>query len=367
MNIPLVDLSAQHDEVADEVNDGFSSVIEDNAFILGPQVAEFEQAFASACGTAHCIGVGSGTDALEFGLRALELPPDSEVIVPANTFIASALAVLRAGARPVLVDCDPDYHLIDVKQVAGRLSPRTGAIMAVDLYGQVAPMDSLTGLAQDAGVVLVEDAAQAHGARQGDRRAGSFGKVAGFSFYPSKNLGAYGDGGAVMTSDGALAERLRRLRNWGSDRRYHHPQIGFNSRLDSLQAVVLHAKLRRLDDWNRQRREAAARYETLLADSPGIELPRTRNGNEHAWHLYVVRVSNRDRVLSALHDGGIGAGVHYPVPLHLQNAFKSLGHQRGDFPVTELAAQEVLSLPMYPGITEDQQSCVAEALRRAVS
>ena len=364
--IPLVDLGWQQREIADEVRRGMDEVIESTAFVLGPQVAEFERSFADFVGVGHCIGVGSGTDALELALRALAIGDGCEVIVPANTFIASALAVVRAGAVPVLVDADAEHLLIDPEAVRAAITPRTRAIMPVHLYGQMAPMVELEAIAEELGLAILEDAAQSQGARQGGRAAGSIGAAAATSFYPGKNIGAYGDAGAVLCRDDEIADRIRRLRNWGSEQKYHHPELGFNSRLDTLQAVVLQAKLARLDAWNALRREAAARYDALLGDCEAVGLPRTAAGNEHVWHLYVVRVAQRDRVLAELGEAGIGAGVHYPVPIHLQGAFASLGLGAGSFPVAERSAHEALSLPLFPGISEAQQVRVSEALRRAL-
>jgi dTDP-4-amino-4,6-dideoxygalactose transaminase len=366
-DIPLVDLQAQHRQVAAAVAEGFRRVLESGAFILGAEVRAFEEAFARFCGVRHCIGVGNGTDALELMLRALGIGPGDEVIVPTNTFVATALAVLRAGARPVLVDCDQEFLLIDVEQVARALGPRTRAIFAVHLHGQVAPMDELAAVAGRAGVLVLEDAAQAHGARQHGRPAGSLGRAAGTSFYPGKNLGAYGDGGAVLTGDDAVAAKVRALRNYGSEVKYVHPEIGFNSRLDALQAVVLRAKLEHLAAWNAARARAARRYDERLAALPSVRRPATRPGNDHAWHVYVVRVPRRDVVLERLHAAGIAAGVHYPVPIHLQGAFTQLGHRRGAFPVAEAAAGEVLSLPLFPEITAEQQARVVAELERALA
>jgi dTDP-4-amino-4,6-dideoxygalactose transaminase len=362
MEIPLVDLAWQHREIADEVKVGIERVMESGAFILGPDVAAFESEFARACGVAHAIGVGNGTDALELACRAVGVGPGDEVIVPANSFIASALAVARAGATPVLVDSDPETHLLDVEATLARIGPKTRALMPVNLFGQIAPIEAF----EAAGVAIVEDAAQSHGARRHGRRSGSLGRVAGTSFYPGKNLGAYGDAGGVSTDDDAIAERVRALRQYGSPRKYHHPEIGFNSRLDTLQAVVLRAKLRRLDAWNEERRQAARRYDALLADLRGVVLPRTLAGNEHVWHLYTVRVPGRDRVLSQLQRDGIGAGVHYPLPIHLQGAFRHLGHRAGDFPNAERAAEELLSLPIFPGLRPGQQERVVSALAAAL-
>lgn len=366
MDIPLVDLSAQHEEIADEVEEGFARVIERTAFILGEEVETFERAFADFSGVKHCVGVASGTDALELSLRALSIGSGDEVILPANSFIATALAVVRAGATPVLVDCDPTYYLIDTEQAASRLGPRSKAIIPVHLYGQMASIEDLEVVVAGSGAAIVEDAAQSHGARRNGRCAGSLGQAAGVSFYPGKNLGAYGDAGAVLTDSEHIAQRLLGLRNWGSEDKYRHPEIGFNSRLDTIQAVVLAAKLKRLAAWNEKRRAAAKRYEQLLSSLDEVVVPAILDGNEHVWHLYVVRVPRRDEVLEKLHSAGIGAGVHYPVPIHLQGAFRGLPHGRGDFPVAESAADEILSLPMYPHITGDQQSRVAEELGKAL-
>jgi dTDP-4-amino-4,6-dideoxygalactose transaminase len=365
-NIPLVDLKAQHRQVADEVTRGFAGVLENTSFILGKEVAAFEQAFAQFSGAKHCIGVANGTDALELVIRAAGIGAGDEVIVPANTFIATPLAVARAGAKPVLVDSDPVHHLIDVAAVEAKITPRTKALMPVHLYGQLAPMAELLEIAKRHNLVVLEDAAQAQGAKQNGQVAGSIGLAAGTSFYPGKNLGAYGDAGGVLTNSDQIAAKVRALRNYGSEVKYHHPETGFNSRLDTLQAVVLSAKLSRLAQWNQQRRDAAKRYGELLAGVGAVTLPQTRQGNEHIWHLYVVRVPNRDEVLKKLNAAGVGAGIHYPVPVHLQGAFAHLGHNKGDFPVSETAAGEILSLPMFAEITPAQQERVASELKKAV-
>jgi dTDP-4-amino-4,6-dideoxygalactose transaminase len=366
--VPLVDLAWQHREIADEVRAGFDEVIAGNAFILGPAVARFERCMADAVGAAHCIGVGSGTDALELALRALDVGPGDEVVVPAHTFVATALAVLRAGATPIVVDVDAGSLQMDPARAEAALSPRTRVLMPVHMFGQMVPLEPFEALAREHGLALVEDAAQAHGARSGGRCAGSVGVAAGLSFYPGKNLGAYGDAGAVLTSDDEVAERLRRLRNWGSDTRYHHPERGFNSRLDTLQAVVLQAKLARLERWNERRRQAALRYDEALAPlvaAGRLRIPARPGGPKaHVFHLYPVLVADgrRDAVLEGLQARGIGAGVHYPTPLHLHGALASLGHAAGDFPVAERACRELLSLPMHPGLEPAQQERVARAL-----
>lgn len=366
MSIPLVDLQIQHREIEPEVNAAFERIMRSGAFVLGPDVAEFEASFAAYCEVAHCVGVANGTDALELALRSLDIGPGDEVVVPANTFIASALAVARAGAAPVLVDARDGDLLIDPAAALAAVGPRTRAILAVDLFGQVAPFEAFDAVAEAKGIAVVEDAAQSQGARRHGRRAGSFGDVAGTSFYPGKNLGAYGDGGAVTTARDDVAGRIRRLRNYGSEVKYHHPEAGFNSRLDTLQAAVLNAKLERLDVWNEDRRRAAARYDEGLGDHPDVRLPVTDAPNEPVWHIYSVRVPRRDAVLEKLHAAGIGAGIHYPVPIHLQGAFASLGHEEGSFPVAEAAAKEMISLPLFPGITDAQQDEVMEAVRAAL-
>ncbi len=362
IDIPLVDLRAQHEQVADEVADGWAEVLKTTAFIGGRQVAEFEAEFAAYQEVPHCVGVANGTDAIELALRALEVGPGDECVLPANTFIATAEAVARAGATPVLVDCVADTGLIDVDLVADAVTDRTKAIIPVHLYGQAAPVERLRSF----GVAVVEDAAQAQGARRHGVAVGGLGDIAATSFYPGKNLGAYGDGGAVLTRSDSLAGAVRLLREHGSPRKYEHSVLGFNSRLDTLQAVVLSAKLRRLEGWNAQRRAAADRYSGLLGGVAGVTLPVVLEGNVPVWHLYVVRVPERDRVLAALHAAGVGAGIHYPTPVHLTGAFDSLGHARGDFPVSEEIAGEILSLPLFPEITEAQQERVVSALVEAV-
>ena len=364
MRVPLVDLSRQHEAIEDAVASGIAGVIAETAFIQGSAVAAFEREYADLCGVAHCIGLGSGTDAIELSIRALGLGPDDRVIVPANSFIASALAVIRAGVGVVLVDCDPNSYLIDVDAVADAMSGAVKAVMPVHLYGQVAEVERIQEAAGD--VVILEDGAQSQGAMRADRRAGSLGLISATSFYPGKNLGAYGDAGAVLTDDDDLAERVRKLGNWGSAEKYYHPLVGFNSRLDTIQAVVLRAKLGHLDEWNAQRRVAAKRYDELLQSLEDVERPTVLDGNLHVWHLYVVRVSHRNAVVAYLHEKGVGAGIHYPIPMHLQGALSSLGHGPGDFPEAERASEEILSLPIFPGITEREQEYVVDNLSDAL-
>ncbi len=364
--VPFVDLGWQHREVERDVRAGFDRVFETTSFIDGPPVAEFEEAFAAACGADHCVGVSNGTDAIELALRAIGVGVGDEVIIPANTFIATAEAVVRSGADVALVDCDEESLLIDAEAAIAAIGPRTRAVIGVHLYGQMAPLEAIVDAASAAGVAVLEDAAQAQGATRHGRGIGSFGVAAPTSFYPGKNLGAYGDAGAVVTNDAGVAEAVSVMRNHGSSRRYHHDQFGCNARLDTLQAVVLGAKLRRLPVWNDLRREAALRYEELLSDVEGLRLPSVAAGNTHVWHLYVVRVPQRDRVLDALHGAGVSAAIHYPVPVHLHGAYAGLGQGLGSHPVAERAAGEILSLPMFPGITCAQQEQVAAALRTAL-
>jgi len=363
-NIPLVDLGARHAQVAQEVAAGWADVVSRSAFVGGPQVAEFEAAYADYLGVAHCIGVANGTDALELALRALGIGPGDECVVPANTFIATAEAVARSGATPVLADCRPDTGLLDVDAAVAAVTSRTRAVLPVHLYGQTVDVAALRA-ALPPGVAIVEDAAQSQGASRAGRMAGALGELSATSFYPGKNLGAYGDAGAVLTDDADLAARVRLLGNHGSARKYEHSTLGFNSRLDTLQAVVLLAHLRRLEAWNQARRDAAARYDALIADLPGVVGPTVEAGNLPVWHLYVVEVPDRDRVLGELHAAGIGAGIHYPTPVHLTGAFGDLG-KVGDFPVAEARAERILSLPLFPEITPAQQQRVVEVLAGAL-
>ncbi|MEV7521452.1 DegT/DnrJ/EryC1/StrS family aminotransferase [Streptomyces sp. NPDC091371] len=368
--IPLVDLKAAHAEVAEEVRAGFDRVLAGTAFIGGEEVAAFEREYASFAGAGHCVGVANGTDALELALRASGVGVGDEVVLPANTFIATAGAAARIGARPVLVDCLPDTLLMDPGAALDAVGKATRAVVPVHLYGQCADTAALAG-GLPGHVRIVEDAAQSQGATREGRSPGS-GGIAATSFYPGKNLGAYGDAGAVVTDDAETAALVRALANHGGVAKYRHDVAGFNSRLDGLQAVVLRAKLARLAEGNAARRAAAARYDALLADLAAagrVTLPVTAEGNVHVWHLYVVRVdeaSDRDAVVGKLNAEGIGAGVHYPAPVHLTPAYRHLGHGRGDFPHAERAAERMLSLPLFPQITAAQQQRVVDALAGAL-
>ncbi|WMT92835.1 DegT/DnrJ/EryC1/StrS family aminotransferase [Pelagibacterium sp. H642] len=367
MKIPLVDLVAQNGDVADEIRAGWEDVLATGSFIGGPAVEEFEASYARFIGVDHCIGVANGTDAIEMALRAVGVESQSEVILPANSFVATAEAVARIGAVPVLVDVDPVHSLIDPEKVAAAITSSTRAIVPVHLYGQTAPVEALLPIAESCGAVIVEDAAQSQGSLRFGRQSGSLGTVAATSFYPGKNLGAAGDAGAVLTNDPAIAQRTRMLGGHGSRVKYIHDIVGFNSRLDALQAVVLSAKLRRLTEWNRRRRDAAALYHQILQDFPTVSLPVVMDGNDDVWHLYVVRVPERDTVLAALQREGIGAAIHYPVPIHLTGAFSHLSYGPGSFPVAEQAAGEILSLPLYPHIAAADQHLVADRLRAALA
>jgi dTDP-4-amino-4,6-dideoxygalactose transaminase len=365
--VPFADLHWQQDLIMEEALADITEVVRRGDFILGSAVDAFERDLAEHHEVGHAVGVANGTDAIELALRALGVRAGDEVIVPTNTFIATAEAVERAGARVVLVDCEDRYLFIDPDRVADALTARTRAVVAVHLYGQAAPVELLRTVV-GADVAIVEDAAQAHGARRRGRFVMGLGDVAATSFYPSKNLGAWGDAGAVLTSNSQLALRVRALRNHGSATKHEHAWLGTNSRLDTIQAVVLRRKLRHLAAWNAERQAAAARYHELLGPLGSVRIPRVAPQNEHVWHLYPIRVpaGGRDRVLAALHHAGIAAGIHYPVPVHRQGAFSHLGHGAGAFPVAEVAGRELLSLPIFPGITEAQQSYVVATLRGAL-
>lgn len=367
--VPFLDLQAQTDAIQQEVRERWDRIVGTSGFVLGPEVERFEQEFAAYSGARHSVGVGNGTDALEIAFQAAGIGPGDEVIVPANTFFATAEAVLRRGATLVPADVDDDF-LLDPQDVAERLTARTRAVVAVHLYGQMAPVARLREVVGP-DVLLVEDAAQSQGASRDGVRSGGAGDVAATSFYPGKNLGAFGDGGAVLTSSDDVAERARRLRNHGGTGRYEHLEVGTNSRLDALQAAVLSVKLTRLDAWNAQRSAAAARYGALLADAfadvPEVTAPREVPGATHVWHLYVVRTPDRTTVSAALAAAGIGHGIHYPAPVHLLPATAHLGLLPGTAPRAEAHAAQLLSLPMFPGITPDQQERVVGTLRSAVT
>ena len=362
MNIPLVDLRKQYQPLKEEIISGMQQTLEGMQLFLGENVQAFEKEFAKVCKVKHGVGISDGTAALHIILRAMGIKAGDEVITVAHTFIATVEAILLAGARPIFVDIDPDTYLIDVSQIEAKITPRTKVILPVHLYGQTADMDTICSIADRFALKVIEDACQAHGAEYKERRAGGLADGAAFSFYFSKNLGAYGEGGFVTTSDDELARKVRMLRDHGSERRYYHDLVGMNARLDELQASVLRAKLPHLDEWNEQRRQHAARYNMLLRDTP-VVTPTECTENQHVYHLYVIRSPDRDALQAYLKSQGIATGVHYPVPLHLQQALRDLGYHPGDLPVTERVAGEILSLPMYAELTEREIEYITDSIR----
>ncbi|HEY3307941.1 MAG TPA: DegT/DnrJ/EryC1/StrS family aminotransferase [Desulfuromonadaceae bacterium] len=360
--IPFLDLGAINNNHREALEAAFRRVLDNGWFIMGRELEAFEAEFAAYCGTRHCIGVGNGLEALHLILRAMGIGAGDEVIVPANTYIATWLAVSYAGAAPVPVEPNPTTFNIDPALIEAAITPRTRAIMVVHLYGQTADMDSINAIARAHGLKVIEDAAQAHGARYKGHRSGTLADAAGFSFYPGKNLGALGDGGAVTTDDHILAERIRVLRNYGSQVKYHNEVKGYNSRLDELQAAFLREKLKGLDGENEHRRQLAALYSDLLKDS-GLVLPVAPEWSEPVWHLYVVRSRQRDALQRLLAVKGIGTMIHYPIPPHLQPAYSELGFAEGCFPVSETIHDTVLSLPMGPHLTKDDVRVVCKAIR----
>ena len=364
MAIPLVDLRAQYETIKDEVLDAIGSTLSGMHLFLGENVAAFEREFAEYCGVEHCVGVGSGTDALILALRAHGIGPGDEVITVANTFIATVEAIHHVGATPVFVDVDPATLTMDPTRIEERITGRTRAIVPVHLYGRLANMPAIMDLARRHALTVVEDACQAHGASLAGRRAGSFGHAACFSFYFSKNLGAYGEAGAVVTNDASIAREVSSLRNHGSLQKYRHAVLGFNSRLDELQAAILRIKLRRLDQWNERRREGAARYTHLLSGTT-LQLPSPHQDKEHVYHLYVVQSEQRDALRAELEAAGVGTGIHYPAPIHLQPAWTAHGYEPVSLPVTEEAATTILTLPLYPEMTDAQFEYVCACIERS--
>jgi dTDP-4-amino-4,6-dideoxygalactose transaminase len=361
MNVPFLDIKAAHAELREELDAAYHRVMERGWYILGDEVDAFESEFAAYCGAHHCVSVANGLDALHLILRALDIGPGDEVLVPSNTFIATWLAVSYAGATPVPVEPDPLTCNIAAGNIEAAITPRTRAIIPVHLYGQPADMDAINAIAKRHNLAVIEDAAQAHGASYKGRRTGTLGNAAAFSFYPGKNLGALGDGGAVTTNDAQIAEAIRELRNYGSKVKYHHSVKGYNSRLDELQAAFLRVKLTHLDEWNRRRKDAAAAYLRLLPNSE-ITLPFVPEWAEPVWHLFVVRSRHRDNLAAMLGERGVGTVIHYPIPPHLQQAYTEMQLKLGSLPVAERLSREVLSLPMGPHLTADQQSFVASVV-----
>ena len=361
MNIQFVDLRKQYEPLKDEILSGISHVLDGMHLFLGENVQCLERDFAQFCGAAHGIGVSDGTTALNIILRAMDVGAGDEVITVSHTFIATVEAIILTGAKPVLVDIDPSTYLMDVSQVEAKITPHTKAILPVHLYGQTVDMDPLLDIAKRHGLKVVEDACQAHGAEYKGKKAGTLGDAAGFSFYYSKNLGAYGEGGFISTNDDALAEKMRKIRDHGSGIRYHHDLVGINGRLDEIQAVVLRAKLPHLADWNRKRREHAHLYSELLKGMP-VKIPVEATGNIPVYHLYVISTPKRDELQAFLKEHGVFTGIHYPIPVHLQKAMEFLGYKHGDFPVTENVVSQILSLPMYAELTDEEIRYIVDAI-----
>jgi len=365
MSVPMVDLKVQYDAMKNEIDTAVLSVIQNTAFILGPQGKELEQNVARYHGVRFAVGVASGTDALHLALRAANIGPGDEVITTPFTFIATAEAISYVGAVPVFVDIRPDTFNMDVSQIAAKITKRTKAIMPVHLYGQSADMGPLMEIAKERALRVIEDCAQSFGADHLGKKTGSFGDFGCFSFFPSKNLGCYGDGGMIIADDQKYAERLQSLRNHGSKVRYYHDEIGYNSRLDEIQAAILNVKFKHIDAYNEKRRNNAALYAKYLA-APGIQLPVESAGGRHVYHQYTIRLKDRDAVKKRLDDAKMSSMIYYPVPLHLQAAYRDLGMGPGSLPVAEQAAREVLSLPMFPELTEEQIKNVSEAIKKAL-
>ncbi|NEO97493.1 MAG: DegT/DnrJ/EryC1/StrS family aminotransferase [Symploca sp. SIO2E9] len=370
LKIPFVDLKLQHQPIQAQIEEAISTVVQRGDFILGKALADFEESFAAASGVKYGIGVSSGTDAIALGLQACGIGAGDEVIVPANTFIATLIGVIKTGATPVLVDCDLDTALIDLRTLNKAITTKTKAVVPVHLYGQMVAPPQLLELAQNYNLLIFEDAAQAHLAKRDGYCAGSVGRAAALSFYPSKNLGAFGNGGIVLTSDSKVAEKVRALRNYGAPRKYFHTDIGTNSRLDTVQAAVLNVKLPHLAEWNQSRNLAARHYDALLTPlkSQGLIPIHNQSEDGHVYHLYVIRVSadcplKRQTIQEELAARGIQTGIHYPIPCHLQPAYQYLGYKAGDFPNSETLCQEILSLPMYPGLSNHQINYVVNSLR----
>ena len=360
--VPYLDLKAQLKPLRAELDDAIARTLDNCSFCLGPDVVQFEKDFAKFCGAEYALGFNSGTSALHVAMLLLGVGPGDEVITTPYTFIATSWAISYCGAKPVYVDIDAATFNLDPKLIERAITPKTKAVLPVHLYGQTFDVDAVAAVCKKHNLPFVEDAAQAHGAKYQGKSIGTFGAVSCFSFYPAKNLGACGEGGALVTNDAALAARAKSLREHGSTVRYHHDEIGYNYRLEGIQGAVLGVKLKHLEKWTRERQRVAARYAELLADTP-LQLPTVTAGNESAWHLYTVRSPRRDELKKHLDANGIGNAVHYPMPLHLQKVYAHLGYKPGDFPVAEQASREVLSLPMFPELTDAQIQRVAEVVR----
>ncbi len=361
MNVPLFTLNRQHEKLMDELMKATLEVIKSGKFILGPQVSEFEEKVADYLGVKYAVGVGNGTDAISIALSAIGINPGDEVITTPFTFVATAETIAMLGAKPVFVDIDPDTFNINPELIEERITEKTRAIIPVHLYGQAAEMDRILEIAKKYDLFVIEDTAQGIGATYRGRKLGTIGDVGTFSFFPTKNLGALGDGGLVVTNNEEIFKKVKSLRVHGSPRKYYHEYLGYNSRLDTLQAAYLIVKLPHTDEWNRKRREIADFYNENLKDV--VRVPREKEGNYHIYHQYSIRTEKRDELRNFLNERGIGTAIHYPIPLHLQPAFSYLGYKEGDFPEAEKAAREVLSLPVFPELTEDEKNYVVEKIK----
>ncbi|MCA9407170.1 MAG: DegT/DnrJ/EryC1/StrS family aminotransferase [Candidatus Omnitrophica bacterium] len=367
MNIPFIDFSEQYNLIKDEVDAGLKSVFQKGNFILGEEEKDFEAQFAHYCDAKYAVGVNSGTDALYLALAALDIKPGDEVIVPSFTFIATALCISYTGAKPVFVDVEDQTYNMDSDQLKKAITDKTKVIMPVHIYGQPANMDEINKIAQERNIAVVEDACQAHGSTYKGKKVGSLGDIACFSFYPTKSLGGFGDGGMIVSDNINIDEKTKMLRDYGRQGRYDHKIKGFNSRLDTVQAVVLAAKLKHLDQWNKMRNDNAAYYCELLKDVDGVVTPLIKDDRTHVFQTFAVRLQNRDKICDELKKKGVGVLIHYPIPVHLQEAYADLGYKKGDLPVSEQLADEVLSLPMFPHMNKNQIEYVCESLKELVA
>jgi dTDP-4-amino-4,6-dideoxygalactose transaminase len=360
--IPFLDLKTQYRSIRAEILEAVTASLDSGAYILGPEVKAFEETFASYSQAAHAIGVSNGTAALQLSLEAAGVTAGDEVITVAHTFVATVAAIMYLGAKPVLVDIDADSYTLDPAGLEAAITKRTKAIMPVHLYGQPADMDPILEIARRHDLIVVEDAAQAHGAEYKGQRCGSLGDMAGFSFYPGKNLGAYGEGGAITTSDDGFARKLRMLRDWGQETKYHHELLGHNARLEGIQGAILRVKMRHIEAWTEQRRSIAARYEGHLGGLANVRIPKTYPDRRHVFHIYAVRVRDRDGFMRSMADEGVGTAIHYPFAVHTLEGYRSLGYVAGDFPVAEQVAAEVVSIPMFPEMTDEMVEAVIAAV-----
>lgn len=367
MKVPFIDFTKQHQTIEKEITRGLKEVFRKADFVLGEEAEQFEKSFSKYCGVKYGVGVNSGTDALYLAVSALNIDMGDEVILPAFTFIATALCISYAGAKPVFVDIEDKTYNLDPKKVEKAITPKTKAIIPVHIYGQSADMDEISAIAKKHNLKVIEDAAQAHGATYKGKKIGSVSDVACFSFYPTKGLGAYGDAGMIVTNNKDIYEKALMLRDYGRTSRYAHKVKGYNSRLDTIQAVILKAKLKHLDQWNKMRQNNAGHYCRLLKNADGIKVPHIKNDRTHVFQTFAIRVRNRNRVVEELKKRGISALIHYPIPLHLQEAYQELGHKRGDFPVSEALSDDILSLPMYPHMTKKDVEYVCETLKDIVN